>query len=131
MADEKPNDPADLWRSMLGDWEKSFNTVATKAMAREDFAKAMGAATGATTTAQATFADLAKRHLETMNLPSRADLANIGERLQVIEAQLNHLTRMVQTLPGIAVAPGETAPKPARTRQPPAKAAGDKTGDKI
>lgn len=123
MADKKPADPGEAWRSMLSDWEKNFNSMANKAMEREDFARLMGAATGATSSAQGAFAEFAKRYLETMNLPSRADLANIGERLQVIEAQLNQLTRIVQTIPGITVPQDAAAPKPARTRQPPSKAA--------
>jgi hypothetical protein len=123
-----PSDPVAAWRQMLGEWEKSVNAMANKAMEKEDFARLMGMATGATTQAQGAVADLTKRYLETMNLPSRADLANVGERLQVIESQLYKLSQIVQSIPGVSVPAEATPPAPSRTRKPPSAAA--KGGDK-
>ena len=122
MADNS-SDPAAAWRNVLGEWEKNFNTIANKAMEKEDFAKAMGAATGAATTAQGVLGDVMQRYLSTLNLPSRAELAAIGERLVAMEAQLSHLTHLVQSIPGVVDDPATATPKPARTRQPPAKPA--------
>ena len=116
---EKSSDPAAAWRNMLGEWEKNFNSFANKAMEKEEFSKAMGAATGAATTAQGVLGDVMQRYLSTLNLPSRAEIASIGERLVAMEAQLTHLTRLVQSIPGVVDdAPGAAAAKPARTRQP-------------
>ena len=117
MAD-KSSDPAAAWRDMLGEWERNFNTIANKAMEKEDFAKAMGAATGAATTAQGVLGDVMQRYLTTLNLPSRAELAAIGERLVAMEAQLAHLTHLIQSIPGVVDDAATATPKPARTRQP-------------
>ncbi len=119
---EKSSDPAAAWRNMLGDWEKNFNSFANKAMEKEDFSKAMGAATGAATTAQGVLGDVMQRYLSTLNLPSRQEIATIGERLVAMEAQLTHLTRLVQSIPGVVDETATSAPKPARTRQPPSAA---------
>ena len=61
-----------------------------------------------------------------LNLPSRADITSIGERLQAIEAQLNRLTEIVATMATVEAAPQSLAPKPKRTRKPPARANGAK-----
>lgn len=115
---EKSSDPAAAWRNMLGEWEKNFNSFANKAMEKEDFAKAMGAATGAATTAQGVLGDVMQRYLSTLNLPSRQEISAIGERLVAMEAQLSHLTRLVQSIPGVVDDATSAAAKPARTRQP-------------
>ena len=120
---EKSSDPAAAWSDMLGEWEKNVNAFANKAMEKEDFAKLMGVATGATSNAQGALGELMQRYLATLNLPSRAELAGIGERLGAMEAQLAHLVQLVRSIPGVAAAEQDITPKPARTRKPaPAKA---------
>lgn len=119
---EKEKDPAVAWRQMLGEWEKTLNTFANKAMDSSDFARALHAGTGATSSAQGAFSDSMQRYLATLNLPSRAELTNIAERLQTIEAQLHTLTRLLQSAPGLATEAASAAPKPARTRRPPSAA---------
>ena len=128
---EKSSDPAAAWRNMLGEWEKNFNSFANKAMEKEDFAKAMGTATGAATTAQGVLGDVMQRYLSTLNLPSRAELAAIGERLVAMEAQLSHLTRLVQSIPGVVDDTVSAPPKPARTRQPLSAAAQPETSKPV
>lgn len=116
---EKSSDPAAAWRDMLSEWEKNINALANKAMEKDDFARAMGAATGATSNMQGALGELMQRHLATLNLPSRAELASIGERLGAMEAQLNQLVHMVRSIPGVSPPPEAAKPKPTRTRQPP------------
>ena len=122
---EKSSDPATAWRDMLGEWEKNVNALANKAMEKEDFAKLMGAATGATSNAQGALGELMQRYLSTLNLPSRAELAGIGERLGAMEAQLAQLTQLVRSIPGVAASDPSAASKPARTRKPSATRSGE------
>ncbi|MCC2104213.1 MAG: hypothetical protein KDJ20_09315, partial [Hyphomicrobiales bacterium] len=102
------------------------NQIANEAMGNEQFSRLMHGATSAAAGAKAGLGDAMERYLATMNLPSRADITSIGERLQAIEAQLNRLTEIVSTMATVDTAPASLAPKPKRTRKPPARNSGAK-----
>ena len=64
-----------------------------------------------------------EKYLLAMNLPSRAQMASMAERLQTIEGQLNEIKAILQKVHGNSVAPDPgypAAPRPPRTRRPPA-----------
>jgi hypothetical protein len=120
MAD-KSNDPVAVWHTMLGEMEKGFNAFANQAMASPEFSKVVNQVGGASAGAQKQVGELMEKYLTSMNLPSRAQLANFGERLQAIEGQLNEITALLRQVhnntgtPDAASAP----PKPPRTKRPP------------
>src|SRR4051795_12195519 len=120
MADNS-NDPVALWRNMVGEMEKGFNSFANQAMASPEFSRVVNQVGGASAGAQKQLGDMMEKYLTGMNLPSRTQLANFGERLQVIESQLNEITALLrQQHSNTGVAPGAgAAPKPPRTRRPP------------
>ncbi|MEW6642376.1 MAG: hypothetical protein AB1586_17855 [Pseudomonadota bacterium] len=124
------NDPAEIWRTYLAELEKGFNAFANQAMGSREFSRAMNQAGGATFGAQKTLGDLMERYLSSMNLPSRAQLVNMGERLQAIEGQLAEIKILLQRVHGdSAAAPAglTSLPKPPRTRQPPSASGGGST----
>jgi hypothetical protein len=88
---QPPFDPLALWRDMLSQWQTGFNELAGKNMAPPDF-----------------MAALMGRYLTAMNMPSRADLAAVNERLHRIENHLAHLTEQMASGPG-APRGGKTA----------------------
>jgi hypothetical protein len=124
MAD-KSNDPVALWHTMLGEMEKGFNAFANQAMASPEFSKAVNQVGGASAGAQKQLGELMEKYLASMNLPSRAQLGNFGERLQTIEGQLNEITALLRQLHNNAAAaapagvPVFLPPKPPRTKRPP------------
>ena len=120
MAD-KSNDPAVLWQTMIGELEKGFNSFANQAMASPEFSRAMNQAGGAAAGAQKQLGDLMEKYLLAMNLPSRAQLVGMAERLQSIEGQLNEIKALLQQVHQDSAAPaaGYGTPRPPRTRQPP------------
>ena len=126
MAD-KSNDPIAIWQNMVGEMEKGFNSFANQAMASPEFSKAVNQVGGVTAGAQKQLGDLMEKYLVGMNLPSRAQMVGMAERLQSIEGQLNEIKALLHQLHNNPAAPeGGTAgaPKPPRTRRPP-PAAGD------
>ena len=126
MANQS-NDPADIWRTMLAEMEKGFNSFANQAMGSQEFSRVMNQASGATFGAQKALGDLMERYLSSMNLPSRAQLTNMGERLQAIESQLNEIKALLHRVHGDTnAAPAGLAslPKPPRTKRPPSAAGG-------
>jgi hypothetical protein len=122
MAD-KGNDPAELWRTMLGEMEKGFNAFANQAMATPEFSKAMNAAGGASAGAQRQFGDLMERYLSGMNMPSRAQIVDFGERLATIERDLGEIKSMLRQVHRLAD-PASQRPRPPRTRKPPGREGG-------
>lgn len=123
---EAPKGPLEAFRDLVGQWERGVNQIANEAMGNEQFSRLMHGATSAAAGAKAGLGEAMERYLATMNLPSRADITGIGERLQAIEAQLNRLTEIVSTMATAEAQPVSLAPKPKRTRKPPARANGAK-----
>ena len=125
MAD-KGSDPVALWHTMIGEMEKGFNAFANQAMTSPEFSKAMNQAGGATAGAQKQFGDFMEKYLLNMNLPSRAQMIGMAERLQNIESQVNEIKVMLQQMNASnASSAYSVAPRPPRTKRPPAPSAGE------
>jgi SMC interacting uncharacterized protein involved in chromosome segregation len=119
MAD-KNNDPVVLWQTMIGEMEKGFNSFANQAMASPEFSKVMNQVGGVTAGAQKQLGELIEKYLISMNLPSRAQMVSMAERLQSIEGQLNEIKALLHQVHSNSAAGGgfPTAPRPPRTRRP-------------
>jgi len=125
---EKINDPVALWQKMLGEMEKGFNAFANQAMASPQFSKVMNQVGGTTAGAQKQLADLMEKYLVSMNLPSRAQMVSMAERLQSIEGQLNEIKELLQQVHHNSGAPASGYPataKPPRTKRPPSPPSGE------
>jgi hypothetical protein len=127
MADDS-RDPFALWRKMFGEMEKGFNAFANQAMSSPQFSKTMNQASGATVGAQRQLGHLMERYLLAMNMPSRAQMVDMAERLQSIEGHLNDIKTLLQQMSADAAAPPTVIPaptpdvlKPPRTKRPPAE----------
>ena len=121
MAD-KSNDPVALWQNMIGEMEKGFNAFANRAMASPEFSKAVNQVGGVTAGAQKQLGDLMEKYLLSMNLPSRAQMVSMAERLQSIEGQLNEIKAMLNQMnrdSGAGQGGLAGTPRPPRTKRPP------------
>jgi hypothetical protein len=121
MAD-KSNDPVAIWRNMFGEMEKGFNAFASRAMESPEFSKVVNQVGGASAGAQKQLGELMERYLVNMNLPSRAQMVSMAERLQSIEGQLNEIKALLHQVhhnSGASAAGLPPAPRPPRTRRPP------------
>jgi SMC interacting uncharacterized protein involved in chromosome segregation len=119
---DKSNDPVAVWQNMIGELEKGFNAFANKAMASPEFSKVVNQVGGVSASAQKQLADLMEKYLVSMNLPSRAQMVSMAERLQSIEGQLNEIKALLHQVHSNSAAPEggyPAAPKPPRTRRPP------------
>jgi hypothetical protein len=128
---EKSNDPVAIWQNMLGEMEKGFNSFANQAMASPEFSKVVNQVGGVSAGAQKQLGELMEKYLVGMNLPSRAQMVSMAERLQSIEGQLNEIKALLYQAQqssgapagGPAAAPPAGAPapppRPPRTKRPP------------
>ncbi len=120
MAD-KSNDPVAIWQNMMGEMEKGFNAFASKAMESPEFSKVVNQVGGVSAGAQKQLGDMMEKYLVNMNLPSRAQMAGMAERLQSIEGELSEIKALLHQLHSNAGAPSggyPPAPKPPRTKRP-------------
>jgi SMC interacting uncharacterized protein involved in chromosome segregation len=120
MAD-KSNDPVAMWQNMIGEMEKGFNSFANQAMSSPEFSKVMNQVGGATAGAQKQLGEWMEKYLVSMNLPSRAQMVGMAERLQSIEAQLSEIRVMLTQMSKAsgAAAGGTSSQMPPRTKRPP------------
>ena len=120
MAD-KSNDPVAMWQNMIGEMEKGFNSFANQAMASPEFSKVMNQVGGASAGAQKQLGELMEKYLLAMNLPSRAQMVGMAERLQSIEGQLNEIKAMLHQVHhnSLSSESGLGTPRPPRTKRPP------------
>ena len=119
---EKRNDPIAIWQTMIGEMEKGFNAFANQAMASPEFSKVVNQVGGVTAGAQKQLGDLMEKYLVSMNLPSRAQMVSMAERLQSIEGQLNEIKAMLHQAQQNSGGPDDSvggAPRPPRTKRPP------------
>ena len=113
---DKPNDPAQVWHTMLAEMEKGFNAMANQVMGSEQFSRVTHQLTGASVGAQKTVGDLMERYLVSM-----------GERLQSIESQLNEIRALLNRVHADVASQGGNGlatPRPPRTKQPPSATGG-------
>jgi SMC interacting uncharacterized protein involved in chromosome segregation len=121
MAD-KGNDPVAIWQTMIGEMEKGFNSFANQAMTSPEFSKVVNQAGSAAAGAQKQLGELMEKYLISMNLPSRAQMVGMAERIQSIEGQLNEIKAMLhqmQRASGSIPNDQTGAPRPLRTKRPP------------
>jgi hypothetical protein len=120
MAD-KSNDPVAIWQNMMGEMEKGFNAFATKAMESPEFSRVVNQVGGVSAGAQKQLGEMMEKYLVSMNLPSRAQMIGMAERLQAIEGQLNEIKVLLQRQNNSPAPGGEpaSAPRPPRTKKPP------------
>ena len=122
MTDKKSSDPVALWQTMIGEMEKGFNAFANRTMTSPEFSKTMNQAGSAAAGAQKQLGEFMEKYLVSMNMPSRAQMVGMAERLQSIEGQLNEiksLLHQMQREPPTAESGDVRAPRPPRTRRPP------------
>src|SRR6202035_4355126 len=94
MAD-KSNDPVAIWQNMMGEMEKGFNAFANKAMESPEFSRVVNQVGGVSAGAQKQLGEMMEKYLVGMNLPSRAQMVSMAERLQGIEGQMNEIKAML------------------------------------
>lgn len=117
---QNPFDPFALWRDTLSKWETGVNDLANKNMASPEFSQFVNQAMGMSVSMQHALGEMMGKYLTTMNMPTRADLAAIGERLQSIEDQLARLSAAVERASAGAPVATTARAGPPRTKRPPA-----------
>ena len=128
MSQDRDNyfmEPMRMWREWVQKSEKQWSEALTDMMADEKSSKMFGHYFQEWLHAQNMFTEMIGQQLATMNLPSRADVLGVEDRLAGVEDALSTLTAEIHQLKKQLAATGQqsaAAPaKPTRTRKPQAK----------
>lgn len=130
MSDDEQLNPMRIWREWLIKSEKQWSDGLTEMMGDERFSKGMGRYIQEGLHTHRIFSDAMAQYLSNLNIPSRADVLDIGDRLGQIEdtlaalqveirEQRAQITKLANSgaQSGASVEPA----RPTRTKQPPAK----------
>lgn len=100
--------------------ESRVDEIGTAVFGTDMFARGANVATAMTTQMRKGMSDHMARQLSFYNMPSREDVAAIGERLMAMDERMVRIEAMLEELMPKS---GPAAASPPRTKKPPAKAA--------
>ena len=115
MTAKGPQDFMDAYRDMLGNWEKMANDFGAKFLQQKETAQAMNSLNSAKVAMQAQMKDGMLKALDAIQMPSKADIEDLGARIGAVEAAV---ARIETLLAGGGKPAATAAPKPPRTRRP-------------
>jgi polyhydroxyalkanoic acid synthase PhaR subunit len=121
VADQKNPavDPFAAWREWLDQTERQLNSYFNQVMGTEQYARFLGQFNEYSLNMQKNLGDALTRYFASLNLPTREDLAALGQRINSLEQRVAAMERGGTSA---ALAGSETpaaAPRPPRTRKPP------------
>jgi hypothetical protein len=106
---DKTNDAIALWQQMVGEMQKGFRTFGAQLPSTQSKSSEQPAGSG---TAQKRLAELTESYFAGMNLPSRAQLTAVLERVQTVERELGEIKALLHEVLKSRAAP-EASPRPA------------------
>ncbi|MFA7587446.1 MAG: hypothetical protein WCY11_14845 [Novosphingobium sp.] len=119
MSEKQLFDPASAWADMVQKWEHEINSWSNKLTESEQFGAMLGQATKVQLAAQKAFGEQMETMLRQLNLPSKALVDELAERLDTIEESIERLRLAIEQNQVEPVeAPATPPPAPRRTRKP-------------
>jgi polyhydroxyalkanoic acid synthase PhaR subunit len=84
-------DPFEFWRQIYEANERAWNASLERAMGTPAFAEAQGKLLETILSAQKTTRDSMRTYLEAINVPTREDIARLGEMIAALEEKIDQL----------------------------------------
>ena len=86
-----PGDPFELWRQIYETNERAWNAVLERTVSNPAFAESSAKILETFLSAQKTVRDNMRSYLEQINLPTREDIARLGELIVALEEKVDQL----------------------------------------
>jgi polyhydroxyalkanoic acid synthase PhaR subunit len=118
QAKQSP-DPFELWRQIYETNERAWNTVLERTVNNPAFAESSGKVMEAFLSAQKTVRDSMRSYLEQINVPTREDVARLGELIVALEEKVDQLDDRLARIERI-LSDAPAKPQRSRARKPPA-----------
>jgi polyhydroxyalkanoic acid synthase PhaR subunit len=106
------SDPFELWRQIYETNEKAWNAVLERTVNNPAFAESSGKIMETFLAAQKTVRDNMKSYLEGINLPTREDIARLGELIVALEEKVDQLDDRLARIEHAVTEASKSAPKP-------------------
>jgi polyhydroxyalkanoic acid synthase PhaR subunit len=90
-SDRPPSDPFVLWRQIYEANERAWSTALERAMNSPAFAETQGKVLETFLQAQRAVRDQMRSYLEAVNVPTREDIARLGELIVGLEEKVDRL----------------------------------------
>ena len=110
----RASDPFEVWRQLYEANERTWSTALEQAMGSPSFGESSGKLLETMLAAQKSVRDSMRTYLETINVPTREDIARLGELVVGIEEKIDQLADRLDTIEVAIRATSATAP----TRRP-------------
>jgi polyhydroxyalkanoic acid synthase PhaR subunit len=112
-------DPYEVWRQLYETNERAWSAALEQAMGSPEFGESSGKLLETLLAAQKSSRDNMRIYLETMNVPTREDIARLGELVIGLEEKIDQLADRFDSMEGVMrsaakAAPAAAAAKPAR-----------------
>lgn len=107
-------DPMTMFRDVVNQWEKLANEYGSQFLARPEAAQAMHSATAAGLQVQNAVQEAMAKVLAAANMPSKAEIETLGQRLTSVEASLARIEARLAR----GTDAGHSTPRPTRGRKP-------------
>jgi polyhydroxyalkanoic acid synthase PhaR subunit len=101
-------DPFEVWRQLYDTNERTWSAALEQAMGSPEFGESSGKLLETMLAAQKSVRDNMRTYLETMNLPTREDIARLGELVIGLEEKIDQLADRLDAIED-AVRPKHTA----------------------
>jgi polyhydroxyalkanoic acid synthase PhaR subunit len=118
-----PPDPFELWRQIYETNERAWNTVLERTVSNPAFAESSGKILETFLSAQKTVRDNMRSYLEQINLPTREDIARLGELIVALEEKVDQLDDRLSGIEATlrSQASADSAARPAAATTQPAE----------
>ena len=99
-------DPFEVWREMYDANERAWSTALEEAMGSPKFSESSGKLLETMLAAQKSVRNNMRTYLETMNVPTREDIARLGELVIGLEEKIDQLSDRFDAIEKAVRAPG-------------------------
>jgi Collagen triple helix repeat (20 copies)/Poly(R)-hydroxyalkanoic acid synthase subunit (PHA_synth_III_E) len=119
-------DPFEVWRELYDANERAWTSALEEAMSSPGYDEASGKLLETMLAAQKSIRNNMRTYLETMNVPTREDIARLGELVIGLEEKIDQLTDRFDAIEETVRRPGPVGPagpagRPGATGRPGAK----------
>jgi polyhydroxyalkanoic acid synthase PhaR subunit len=97
----RPPDPFEVWRQIYETNERAWNSILERTVNNPSFAESSGKILETFLAAQKTVRDNMRSYLEQINLPTREDIARLGELVVALEEKVDQLDDRLATMEAI------------------------------
>lgn len=123
MAEKEPTlpDVSALWRDWLSQSERQWNEFFNEVMGTEEFSQNLGRNLDVFLHFQRTMSETMGTYFTALNMPTRNDVLELGERLVAMEGRLAAIEASLVRLgrPASKSGSGNSGSRPPRTKRPP------------